>query len=133
MYKSLKILLKILGSLFVLMLVAILCSGIFLSAVLNSGNHNDVISTLESDRYTVYLFNRDFGVATGFNNQIYVAKKGRKLPDKAGNVFTSDDIGTQICWIDEDVLLVRYQKNKGNIYKMKEKIYDLTVKYEAYE
>ena len=123
MYKTLKILLKILGSLFVLMLVAILCSGIFLSAVLNSGNHNDVISTLESEHYTVYLFNRDFGVATGFNNQIYVAKKGRKLPDKPGNVFTSDDT---------DVLLVRYQQNKGRIFKMKEKIYDLTVKYETY-
>ena len=121
------------GCYFVLLLITLICLLFLIFVILNFvhfGNHNDIISTIESEHYTIYLYNRNFGATTRYNNQIYVVKKGKKLPDKSGNVFTSDDIGVEILLIDNDILLVRYEHEKGKIYKKENKIYGLTVKYE---
>jgi hypothetical protein len=53
---------------------------------------NEIYKTFESPdkKLKAVIFQRDCGATTGYSTQISIIKNSRKLPNKAGNIFTTD-------------------------------------------
>lgn len=57
-----------------------------------------------------YIFQRDCGATTGYSYHLSIIDSDRKLPNKSGNTFVSDD-SFQINWINNKKIQVNYLKS----------------------
>lgn len=62
-----------------------------------------------------FVFQRDCGATTGFSVQVSVLRRGKSLPNEAGNAFTADDnhdpavpLSVQPVWESDRVLRLTY-------------------------
>lgn len=131
MKKIIKLFLKIILS-FIGVITALLIMLFCFLEFSHFGVVNEIYRKLESSKYDIYLYNRDAGATTGFSNHVFVIKKGKKLPNKAGNVFSATDVNTSISLINDDTLLIEYDNTRGYVFTKENQIYDLKIVYSNY-
>ena len=106
----------------------------FLKATFNNCFFSEtvIIQTVFSPdgKYVAYVFESNGGATTGWIYHVSVLRSNIKLGKGSGNVYVSDMPPVTIEWIDKDVLYVKDYKNLGTT-KRKEKIYNITVKFQS--
>jgi len=104
---------------------------------------NRIIKKINSPnkRNTIVIFERDCGATTNFSTQISIIRKGKKLENEKGNLFSADSdngkaevnkygiIKVQANWIDEKHILIKFDKN-AQIYERKNSLNGISVTYE---
>lgn len=123
-----KVISKLLISISVIVFILCIVLFCFLEFT-NFGIENEVYKKLESSKYDIYLYNRDAGATTGFSNHVFVTKKNKKLPNKAGNTFSATDVNASISLLDDETLLIEYDNTIGTVFKKEQQIYDLKIVY----
>jgi hypothetical protein len=90
--KTVKSVVKVLGTIFLILVLVIGGCEFFLSSLFNGMCGNEIFQEVYSpdNEYKAIVFQRDCGATTGFSTQISILKASAKLPDKPGNIFTMD-------------------------------------------
>ena len=83
-------------------------------------------------KYTAYVFESNGGATTGFIYHVSVLPSKKTLGKGNGNIYIGTVPPNKIEWIDNDTLYVDDYRSI-NTTKRKQKIYDITVKFNSIE
>lgn len=97
------------------------------------GNEINLELMSPDKKHKAIIFQRDCGATTGFSTQVSIIKSIEELPNKSGNVLTSDghpnDNGYKLKWLNAENLLISNAHN-NRIYFKEKTIGTISVSYE---
>ena len=118
---------KVLGAIFLILILVIGGCGFFLSSLFGGMCGNEIFQEVYSpdNEYKAVVFQRDCGATIGFSTQISILKASAKLPDESGNIFVMDEhpdwTEVKINWETNRLVSITHS-GKYDVFKKKDVI-----------